>query len=407
MTETVSLPMSPSPSVRLNSIYVVSTFTLIVESDGKKAISAMCGIFDTALLSQEAKKTDANNNKAIARNLIKPKLIKVSYNTTLISPEIVLAANSNTFESIALQVFFYQYHNNSIYRQYCDALHVQPESIRQLQQIPFLPISFFKTHRVVAGNADKAELVFESSGTTGETPSRHYITDAGIYEKSLIGGFTQFYGSPEKYTILALLPSYLERKNASLVHMAKELMDYSGHADNGFYINEWDQLKTVLARLGSAGNRVLLLGVTFALLDFAAACPLLLTNTIVMETGGMKGRREELTRSEVHAFLKKQWGLNEVHSEYGMTELLSQAYSAADGVFRCADTMRVLVRDLNDPLDVGETGMGALNIIDLANVNSCSFIATEDIGNISKDGSFEVMGRMDNTALRGCSLMAV
>ena len=331
----------------------------------------------------------------------------MQYNTSLNNTEALLKASPANFEQLALQVFRTQYAGNNLYRQYCDALHINVEGVELLQHIPFLPVSFFKTHSVVTGDKQTADIVFVSSGTTGETPSRHYVADAGIYEASLLQGFKEFYGSPKDYVILALLPSYLERQNASLVYMAKTLMAQSGHPDNGFYINEWAQLHSVLTRLEATGQKVLLLGVTFALLDFAAAYPMQLSHTIVMETGGMKGRREELTRHEVHAMLKEQWQLKEVHSEYGMTELLSQASAVADGVFKCTHTMRVLVRDINDPLDVKETGSGVLNIIDLANIHSCAFIATEDIGNIAADGTFEVLGRMDHSALRGCSLMAV
>ncbi len=319
----------------------------------------------------------------------------------------VLNANAENFESIALEVFRYQRDNNMLYREYCDALHINPDKVTSLRQIPFLPVSFFKSHKVTTGSNKSVGLIFESSGTTGETPSRHYVADAAIYESSLLSGFKQFYGDPSGYTILALLPSYLERQNASLVYMAKTLMAASGHADNGFYINEWEKLHSVLSRLEKSNQKVLLLGVTFALLDFAEAFPMQLSNTIVMETGGMKGRREELTRAEVQAILKKQFQLKEVHSEYGMTELLSQAYAKADGVFSCTNTMWVLVRDINDPLEVMGRGTGCINIVDLANVHSCSFIATDDIGNLAADGSFEVLGRMDHSALRGCSLMAV
>jgi acyl-protein synthetase LuxE len=328
----------------------------------------------------------------------------VSYNISLINP---LNAERESFENIALELFRRQYTNNTVYREYCNALRVNVHAVSRLSQIPFLPVSFFKTHKVVTGDIKDPALVFESSGTTGEATSRHYVADAEIYEQALLQGFEEFYGVPQQYAILALLPSYLERRNASLVHMAKVLMEKSGHVDNGFYINEWQQLSEVLVRLGQTGQKVLLLGVTFALLDFAAAYPMPLNNTIVMETGGMKGRREELTRNEVHAILRQQWHLPQVHSEYGMTELLSQAYAQKDGIFRCTSTMRVFTRDISDPLDVGETGTGCLNIIDLANINSCSFIATEDIGVIFPDGSFEVLGRMDHSALRGCSLMVV
>lgn len=331
----------------------------------------------------------------------------MSYNTSLINTENILRAAPVAFEEAALAVFRYQYENNTLYRQYCNALQIAPEAVNKITAIPFLPISFFKTHKVVSGYIQDDALAFESSGTTGETPSRHYIRDTGVYEQSLLSGFEQFYGAPSQYAILALLPSYLERQNASLVHMAKVLMQHSGHADNGFYINEWEQLHHVLRRLEADGQKVLLLGVTFALLDFADAYPMALKHTIVMETGGMKGRREELTRTEVHAILKDRWQVAEVHSEYGMTELLSQAYATAGGIFKSTHTMRVLVRDINDPLEVNEAGNGCLNIIDLANVHSCSFIATEDIGSIAPDRSFEVLGRMDHSALRGCSLMAI
>lgn len=332
----------------------------------------------------------------------------MSYNISLINTESILQAGSRQFEAMALSLFHYQYEHNELYRLYCDALRTDVSAVKDITKIPFLPVSFFKSHRVITGDPEAVPaLVFESSGTTGESTSRHYVMDASVYERSLLQGFEEFYGAPEQYAILALLPSYLERKNASLVHMAKTLMEKSGHADNGFYINEWEQLHSVLTRLERDKQKVLLLGVTFALLDFADAYPMQLANTIVMETGGMKGRRAELTRKEVHDILKAQWGANNIHSEYGMTELLSQAYATADGIFKCTSTMRVLMRDINDPLDVRATGQGCINIIDLANVNSCAFIATEDIGNIAADGSFEVLGRMDHSALRGCSLMAV
>lgn len=316
----------------------------------------------------------------------------------------ISAAN---FAEKALSLFQYQYSNNHIYRQYIDAIHVDPQAVTTLQAIPFLPISFFKTHRVTSGEHAQYPLVFQSSGTTGEVTSKHYVADEHIYHQSLQKGFEQFYGSVSNYAILALLPSYLERSNASLVHMAKTLMHDSGHASNGFYLDEYDKLAKVLQALEGAKQPTLLLGVTFALLDFADRHPMKLTHTIVMETGGMKGRRQEWTRTQVHGYLKGQWQLQQIHSEYGMTELLSQAYALHDGVFQCADTMKVLIRDVNDPFDVKESGNGCLNIIDLANIHSCSFIATEDIGTLYKDGSFDVLGRMDHTALRGCNLMVV
>ncbi len=316
--------------------------------------------------------------------------------------------SADNFNEAGLNLFKHQYNNNAIYRKYCDALRINADAVNDVCNIPYLPISFFKTHTVTTGIMESpAALVFESSGTTGEAASRHYITDAGLYERSLLHGFVQYYGPPADYAILALLPSYLERGNSSLVYMAKTLMQMSGHADNGFYINEWGQLATVIRRLEAEGQKILLLGVTFALLDFADKYPMALQHTVVMETGGMKGRREELTRTEVHDILKDRWQLSGIHSEYGMTELLSQAYSPADGIFKCTATMKALVRDINDPFDISMSGAGALNVIDVANVNSCAFIATDDLARIARDGTFEVLGRMDHSLLRGCSLMAV
>ena len=315
--------------------------------------------------------------------------------------------NAERFEEIALAMFLYQYRNNILYQQFTDALHIKLEAVTSLEAIPFLPISFFKTHRVVTGNWTTPELTFESSGTTGEVTSKHFVRDAALYEASLQKGFEQFYGPVKNYAVLALLPSYLERSNASLVHMARRLMAGSGHPDCGFYLNEWGKLSEVLLRLQQAGQPVILLGVTFALLDFAEAYPMNLSHTIVMETGGMKGRRKEWTRAQVHQYLQQQWQLLAVHSEYGMTELLSQAYALKDGIFQPAVTMKVLVRDLNDPLTTAAAGTGCINVIDLANRDSCAFIATEDIARLQADGCFEVLGRMDHSALRGCSLMTI
>lgn len=294
-----------------------------------------------------------------------------------------------------------------MYRAYTDALKINRSAVQTITQIPFLPISFFKTHRVQTGIWQEPAFIFESSGTTGENTSKHFIHDEQIYRQTLLNGFQQFYSSPAEYVILALLPSYLERSNSSLVHMAKVLMEQGAHTASGFYLDEWEKLAATLQLLQAAKQKTILLGVTFALLDFAEAYPMDLSNIIVMETGGMKGRRTEWTRAEVHGFLKQQWQLQQVHSEYGMTELLSQAYATADGFFRPISTMQVLVRDINDPLDISWQGSGCLNIIDIANVYSCAFIATEDIGNIHPDGSFEVLGRMDHAILRGCSMLSI
>jgi len=333
----------------------------------------------------------------------------VPHKAALINTDNLLNANISNFGTLALSVFRYQYEHNIIYRQYCEAIKVDIDNVDEIKKIPFLPISFFKTHTVICtpNRAEDAKIVFESSGTTGERNSKHYVADAAVYEKSLLHGFSQFYGSPTQYAILALLPSYLERKNASLVYMAKELMKVSGNSCNGFYINEWDMLHERLLALEMEGVKTLLIGVTFALLDFSEAYPMTLNNTIVMETGGMKGRKREMIRQEVHEILMKQWHLDTVHSEYGMTELLSQAYAVRAGIYEPSSTMKVMVRDINDPLDVNEHGNGLLNIIDLANVYSCSFIATDDIASVATDGTFEVLGRADHTSLRGCSLMAV
>lgn len=331
----------------------------------------------------------------------------MAYKIELKHPGYLSHINAANFDDIALQVFHYQYERNSIYRDFTNAIKVDPAKVADIFHIPFLPIGFFKTHAVLSGMGTLPPLVFESSGTTGDIPSRHYVADEQVYEASLLQGFSEFYGDPAGYAILALLPSYLERKNASLVHMAKVLMRESEHPACGFYLDEWHKLKEVLTQLEKAGQKTLLLGVTFALLDFAEAYPMSLQHTIVMETGGMKGRKTEWTREQVHAFLKQQWGLQQVHSEYGMTELLSQAYARAEGIFSPTSTMKVLVRDINDPFDIKQSGAGCLNIIDLANIHSCSFIATEDIGNVHASGTFEVLGRMDHAALRGCSLMVV
>jgi len=316
----------------------------------------------------------------------------------------LLHINAQTFDDVALAMFFYQYGNNIIYKEFVNALRIHPEDVKEVSQIPFLPISFFKTHKIITGEK-KTALVFESSGTTGEIPSRHYIGDSDLYKLSLLQGFQEFYGKPEDYMILALLPSYLERSGSSLVHMVKVLMEVGGHKESSFYLNEFEKLHITIQELERKGQKTLLLGVTFALLDFAAQYHMQLQHTIVMETGGMKGRREEMTRTEVHEILKRQWQIPDINSEYGMTELLSQAYSKKDGVFYAASTMKVMVRDMNDPLDIKKNGVGGINVIDLSNRDSCAFIATEDIGHLNLEGSFEVLGRMDHTALRGCSLM--
>jgi hypothetical protein len=275
-----------------------------------------------------------------------------------------------------------------------------------MDKIPFLPVSFFKTQQVVSGTFIP-EKIFESSGTTDSERSKHFVADIKLYKKNIIQTFEKKYGTVSDYCIIGLLPSYLERKTSSLVFMVNELINLGGHAQSGFYLDEFEKLKNVLINLESKKQKIILIGVTFALLDFAEKFPMPLSNTIIMETGGMKGRRQEMTREEVHVILKMVFSKNEIHSEYGMTELLSQAYSGGNGVFNCPPWMKIFIRNEEDPFALSQSGSGALNIIDLANINSCSFIATDDVGKLNDDGSFEVLGRMDGSDLRGCSLMAI
>lgn len=344
----------------------------------------------------------------------------------------IFSASEAGFQAQALEIFHFQYQNNRVYRAFTEALKVNPSAVDTIEKIPFLPISFFKSQEIKTGKFSP-EIIFESSGTTGSVNSRHFVKDTGIYSKSFINGFENKYGPVNEWCIIGLLPSYLERKTSSLVFMVNELIKLSGHPQSGFYLDEFEKLKTVLEELERKKQKTILLGVTFALLDFAERFPMPLHSTIIMETGGMKGRREEMTRTEIHETLKKAFGKNEIHSEYGMTELLSQAYSQGNGLFHCPPWMKILVRDDEDPLHVeslvrssesgtqltthdlptGQAGSrltsvtGAFNIIDLANVYSCSFIATDDVGKLNADGSFEVLGRMDGSDLRGCSLMVM
>ncbi len=304
------------------------------------------------------------------------------------------------------QVFQYQYSNNKVYRAWCDALKISAGGIQASENIPFLPISFFKTHRVVCG-LENPELIFESSGTTGASTSRHFVPDARLYIKSFKKCFDIFYGDIRRYCILGLLPAYLERQHSSLVMMADTLIKESNHPRSGFYLYDLPELRKILTQLEADKQPTILLGVTFALLDFAEQYPIDLKHTIVMETGGMKGRREEITRAAMHSILHGKLGVEQVHSEYGMTELLSQAYAKKDGRFFCPPWMKVLVRDEQDPLLVRTSGKGILNIIDLANMHSCAFIATDDAGEVFDDGSFMVWGRVDNSDIRGCSLLVV
>jgi hypothetical protein len=287
-----------------------------------------------------------------------------------------------------------------------------PKTVDSIEKIPYLPISFFKTHEVKT-TGFKEEIIFESSGTTGANTSRHYVKSAVLYKESFLKCFNLFYGNPSQWCILALLPGYLERENSSLVYMADHLVQKSNHEGSGFYLYDHDKLYQALVKNEITGQPTLLIGVTYALLDFCQKYSLKLKNTVVMETGGMKGKRKEIVREEVHAIIKKQFGLSTVHSEYGMTELLSQAYSKKNGLFFCPPWMKALVREYNDPFEIKSSipgkkpVSGLLNIIDLANIYSCSFIATDDVGRLHPNHSFEVMGRRDTSDLRGCSLMTV
>jgi len=322
-----------------------------------------------------------------------------------LSIEHIFNLQAPDLEPAALELFRFQYRHNDLYRAYTDALHIHPGKVGTLTDIPFLPIQFFKTHAVTTGHFEP-QLVFESSGTTQTVNSRHLVKDASLYERSFITAFEQFYGPVTDYVVVGLLPSYLERQHSSLVVMVQEMIRRSRQAGSGFYLYEHEKLYRQLQDTEARGQKVLLIGVTFGLLDFAEKYRLSLQHTIVMETGGMKGRREEWTRGQVHAFLQERLGVSAVHAEYGMTELLSQAYSCGQGIFNSPPWMKVLLRDENDPFQLF-TGRasGVINVIDLANVYSCAFIATEDIGKLHDNGSFEVLGRLDNSALRGCSLM--
>ncbi len=316
----------------------------------------------------------------------------------------IFAVNSNTFEATALDVFRLQAAENEVYRHFLQALQVDSSKVKRITDIPFLPVSMFKSFNVITGSFEP-EVVFESSGTTGTVNSKHQVRKASVYRTSFMKTFQQFYGAPADWCILGLLPSYLERSTSSLVFMVDELIRNSEHELSGFYLYEHASLSDTLKSLIAAGQKTMLIGVSFALLDFGAAAGITLRNCIVMETGGMKGRRAEITRSELHQRIKNDFGISEVHSEYGMTELLSQAYSTGNGIFTCPPWMKAIVRADDDPLAVSTSGKGLLNIIDLANIYSCSFIATDDIGVVHADGSFEVQGRMDNSDVRGCSLM--
>jgi len=329
------------------------------------------------------------------------------------------------FKQVTLAIFRYQATENEVYRNYLKALKINPESVLELEQIPFLPIEFFKTHEIsiesgiknqessISDLSSQISILFKSSGTTGMIPSKHYVKDVSVYKKSYRKGFEHFYGNMEEYCILALLPSYLERKDSSLVYMADDLIKKSKHFQSGFYLHNYEELISVLKQVEQKKQKTILLGVTYALLDLAElnftherGSRALLRNTIIMETGGMKGKRKEMVREELHAVLCNGFGVDSIHSEYSMTELLSQAYSRGNGIFYCPPWMKVMIRDTNDPFSfLSQNKTGGINVIDLANINSCSFIATQDLGKCFADDSFEVLGRFDNSDIRGCNML--
>ncbi len=325
----------------------------------------------------------------------------------------IFGVKEGNFEALALEIFRFQAENNPVYREFLHALKVDASTIADITGIPFLPVRFFKSHEIKTTVFEPA-AIFESSGTTGSINSRHYVKDLALYEESFTKGFVHFYGPVENYTFFGLLPSYIERPHSSLVYMVSKLMKYAKNEYSRFYLDDRDKLvgwltlrDHLIGKPEYSHQKNILFGVTYALLDEAINRSLELKHTIIMETGGMKGRREEMVRSEVHQILKNGFGVHEIHSEYGMTELLSQAYSKGEDVFNCPPWMKILIRDEEDPFVVNRAGSGTINIIDLANVYSCSFIATDDVGRLNIDGSFEVLGRVDGSDLRGCSLMVV
>lgn len=321
--------------------------------------------------------------------------------------DIFTISNQKQFEKIALKVFRFQHENNVVYREFCDFLKVEKGTVKSIEQIPFLPIQFFKSHNVLS-STNETQQTFTSSGTTGMSTSKHLVTDVSLYEESYRNAFSEFYGNIEDYAVLALLPSYLEREGSSLIYMVNDLIECSNNPNSGFYLHNYDELIANLIELDNSGQNVLLIGVTYALLDLIEKQQFELKNTIIMETGGMKGQRKEMIREELHDILCNGFGVKSIHSEYGMTELLSQAYSLGNGIFECPNWMSVLIRDTEDALSYVDNGKtGGINVIDLANINSCSFIATQDLGKKHPNNSFEVLGRFDNSDIRGCNLMVL
>ena len=323
----------------------------------------------------------------------------------MLAERIFNISTQKDFNEITLEVFSYQFQHNPVYREFCQLLKRNPRNVSTVEEIPFLPIEFFKKKKVISSEKTP-EIIFTSSGTTGSATSKHYVTDLNVYEKSFLKAFEIFYGNPEEIVILALLPSYLERQGSSLIYMADSLIKRSKHPESGFYLDNLEALQHRLKELDKSGKKILLLGVSFALLDLVETYEFDLKNTTIMETGGMKGRRKEMIREELHQILAKGFGVSKIHSEYGMTELLSQSYSKGNGVFETPPWMKILIRDPEDALNyLPERKTGGINVIDLANFNSCSFIATQDLARKINGDFTEILGRFDNSDIRGCNLL--
>lgn len=321
-------------------------------------------------------------------------------------PRIFNIYSESDFIDTSLEVFRFQYENNKVYKEWVDLLKVNPAKVNTLDKIPFLPIEFFKQHAIVTSEVNAGTITFTSSSTTSQVPSKHYVNDITIYETSFLKGFDFFYGNVKDYCILALLPGYLERKGSSLVYMCDRLIKESEHPLSGFFLNDFTKLRENIRQLKNAKQKTILMGVSYALMDLADTGIHLDENFIVMETGGMKGKRKELLKEELHHYLCKGFGISKIHSEYGMTELLSQSYSTGEGKFKSPPWMSFLIREVADPLTIRKDHKtGGINVIDLANINSCSFIATQDLGKLNENGELELMGRYDNSDVRGCNLM--
>ncbi|TAH19978.1 MAG: acyl transferase [Cytophagales bacterium] len=324
----------------------------------------------------------------------------------------IFKIDQTNFEEFALRLFYFQAEHNFVYKSYLDALSIDKNEVKKLAEIPFLPIEFFKTHKVVSSQVP-TEIIFESSGTTGSQNSQHHLLDANFYKNVAKHTFEKFYGKLQDYQFLALLPSYLERANSSLVYMVADFIAQSRAGEgrenpnfSGFYLSHTQDLIQNLQHLQAKKQKIVLIGVTFALLDFAESNPMDLSDVIIMETGGMKGRRREMIREEVHEILKTSFNCQHIHSEYGMTELLSQGYAINDGIFQSPAWVKILLRDTNDPFEVGtHLRNGGMNVIDLANVDSCAFIETKDLGTLLDNERFRVLGRYDNAEVRGCNLL--